>query len=393
MKKANLNQGITLIALVITIIVLLILAGVSISMVTGDNGIAQKALDAKEKTNEANADEEQKLQDAVDYIDSKVSGSTGDSLAVGTVVTGSNRTLTGGDATYKNPIIPVGFKAVNDGASWTISDGVISGWNDGLVIEDEEENQFVWVPVDGTNVPYSKWCYDSNGYGLTYTDVTGDDVVSGVTETDQITKYGGFWIGRYEAGRSDVDTATTTTNNITSGVELLIQKGAQPWNLISYTNAKTVAEAYVSNSNVKSGLVTGTQWDSAMKWIENAGYDVTTDSTSWGNYYNNTSVAGTGRYSTSTSNSHIWTSGAFSKTGNSTLFTGTGLYEDSKAKNIYDLAGNMWEWTAEQYSGDFVDRGGGAYHGGGDFPAGFRTYGSSSATRYLVGFRVVLYVM
>ena len=69
MKK---QRGITLIALVITIIVLLILAGVSISMVVGENGIVSKATDAKEKTQSANDDEEKKMQDATDYIDEYV---------------------------------------------------------------------------------------------------------------------------------------------------------------------------------------------------------------------------------------------------------------------------------------------------------------------------------
>ena len=78
MKK---QRGITLIALVITIIVLLILAGVSISMVVGENGIVSKATDAKEKTQSANDDEEKKMQDATDYIDEYVSGESKISFA------------------------------------------------------------------------------------------------------------------------------------------------------------------------------------------------------------------------------------------------------------------------------------------------------------------------
>ena len=308
--------------------------------------------------------------------------------AVVTEVTGSNRTLTGGQATYKNPIIPAGFEPVDYGASWTISGDEITGWNDGLVIEDEKGNQFVWVPIDGTNVPYAKWCTTS----ISYTKTTGDDLPIGITETNQITKYGGFWIGRYEAGRSDVDTATTATNNVSSGVELLIREGAQPWNLISYTNAKKVAESYVNNINVKSGLVTGTQWDSVAKWVENAGYDVSSNSTSWGNYYTNTSVAVTGRYSTSRSNTHVWQTGTFSKSGNKALFTGTGIYETAKSNNIYDLAGNMYEWTAEQYSNNFIVRAGSGDYGSTD-PVAFRDSVGASYTHYVLGFRVVLYVM
>ncbi len=71
------EKGITLVALVVTIIVLLILAGVSISMISGDDGIVEKASQASEKTKEATADEEQKMKDTVDYIDSKVQGNNG----------------------------------------------------------------------------------------------------------------------------------------------------------------------------------------------------------------------------------------------------------------------------------------------------------------------------
>lgn len=359
MRKEKSSKGITLIALVITIIVLLILAGVSISMISGDEGIVKKASEAKEKTNLAKEEEEKNIQDVTEYIDSQISGDTVDNLPVGIEVTGTNRTLTGGTPTYKNPIIPVGFKAVNDGASWEISGNVILGWNDGLVIEDENENQFVWVPVDGTNVPYEKWCNNSNGYGITYEDVEDDEIVSGVIENAQITKYGGFWIGRYEAGRSDVDSSTEATNNVSTGVDLLIQRGAQPWNSISYTNAKIVAESYVNNNNVKSGLVTGTQWDTVMKWIENAGYDVTNNSTDFGNYFNNTNIKGNGRYSNSyDATSMLWQIGNFLKEENSELIIGTGLDEISNTKNIYDLAGNLYEWNTESCFNYYIFRGG-----------------------------------
>ena len=62
LKKAN--KGITLIALVITIIVLLILAGVSIATLTGDNGILTKAQTAKEKNDAAEKEETAKLSQA-----------------------------------------------------------------------------------------------------------------------------------------------------------------------------------------------------------------------------------------------------------------------------------------------------------------------------------------
>ena len=79
MKKCSKksNGGITLIALVITIIVLLILAGVSISMLTGDNGIITQAQKAKEKTEEAKIREEQQLESLLNKITSEVPSEEG----------------------------------------------------------------------------------------------------------------------------------------------------------------------------------------------------------------------------------------------------------------------------------------------------------------------------
>ena len=97
----------------------------------------------------------------------------------------TNSTVNGEIATYMDPIIPVGFKAINDGTVWP------TDWDKGLVIEDESGNQFVWVPVNGTTVQYVKWGIDST------TDAFPTDISN---ETSQITKYGGFYIARYEAG-------------------------------------------------------------------------------------------------------------------------------------------------------------------------------------------------
>ena len=393
MRITKTNQGITLIALVITIIVLLILAGVSISAVIGENGIATKAKEAKEATELAKEEEERVLMEMEQYINSEFL----EPISTDTTITEFNRTLTGEKSTFKNPIIPVGFKAVNDGASWDIiSKDEIAGWNNGLVIEDENENQFVWVPVDGTDVSYAKWCLAQ--WSLPYNEATGDDLPKGIDETRQISKYGGFWIARFETGRSDIDNVTIATNDVATGVDVLINKGAQPWTFITYTNAKKVAESYINNKNVKSGLVTGTQWDTTMKWIENAGYDVDEDCTDWGNYRSNANVKGNGKYSTSTSKSEqIWKTGSFDKSVNAFMYTGTGLYEEGKAKNIYGLAGNVVEWSAEQYDSaewgeNFVIRGGDAMFVASD-PACFRTYNSEDYYSYGLGFRIVLYVM
>ena len=366
----KINKEIIVRCIVIALIIFLICIGVGIVIVNRNNGIIKKEQPVVINTGEADKE-----------------------LSVGTQVIEKNRTLSGKKATYKNPIIPVGFKAVEDGASWKILGDEIEGWNDGLVIEDEKGNQFVWVPVDNENVTYNKWCYDNNGFGIKYTETSGDELPEGVDENNQINIYGGFWIGRFEAGRNDIDMATGDTNDVSKDVELVIKKGTQPWNLITYNNAKIVAEEYIDNENVKSGLVTGTQWDTTMKWIENAGYDVITDSVEWGNYYNNEDVSVIGRYSNSPSNSQLWQTGEFRKEKSGVVFTGTGLYEGAKVKNIYDLAGNLWEWTTEKCFSHLAYRGGFAGDYSNSFPAGFRGSNNKDVAFCGIGFRVLLYLM
>lgn len=162
------------------------------------------------------------------------------------------------------------------------SDGkTVQGWNDGLVIEDGEGNQFVWVPVDGTNVKYEKWLGNKNYQITEISQVSDDTLPNGIDENDQITKYGGFYIGRYEAGipksmTEAINTASKDARNV-SGIPI-VAKNQVPWDFIDYTTSKTNAENMYTGSNLKSGLLTGKMWDTTMKWLENTGVNVQTDS-------------------------------------------------------------------------------------------------------------------
>ena len=145
------EQGITLIALVITIIVLLILAGVSIAMLTGQNGILTQAQKTKEETEHARINEEETLDDYNKKIN--------EALGIPTPPEKDDEgyfketsTINGGEGTAMNPTIPAGFKTIDEnGAVW--GDGTSApeetSVNNGLVIEDKSGNQFVWVPVTG----------------------------------------------------------------------------------------------------------------------------------------------------------------------------------------------------------------------------------------------------
>jgi len=224
--------------------------------------------------------------------------------------------------------------------------------NDGLVITDRDGNEFVWVPctlgTGTTNQPkYQKW---TSGYTTTTNDTLPTKVTNewGENELTQIEKYGGFYVARYEAGIPDnlttaLGTASSVARNV-AGVPVS-KKDCVPWNYISYTTAKANAESMYSSASVQSGLITGTQWDTICKLIENAGYNVQANSTAWGNYYG---APVTGINSYSSDNGATWgieSNATKSTTARWLLKTGHTNY--TKVKNIYDIAGNLGEWTSE----------------------------------------------
>ena len=456
MKTKN-ESAITLIALVITIIILLILAGVSISMVIGQTGIFNKAQIAKESTqlstakeiirievleNEAHksandsrakSDEEllnpikEKLEKegytinedntitigekTINIPEEIASISTGGNGGSGGTIAGKedkskNRTLAGTQTgySYKNPVIPQGFKAVDEGsATWTYVDETqteVTGWNNGLIIQDEIGNQFVWVPVNGTSVPYAKWCE----LGKSYTNCSDDkSAIPVANEETQIETFHGFYVARYEAGLTTETTSqSANTNNNTSTIAVS-KRGAKIWNYIDYNNANTAAQAMINNNEIygnnKSGLVTGTQWDTIMKWYQNENIKVDTTQ-NWGTYKNLT-YSGNGKYFKYTTSGvdASWSEGAFTRTENSNsnsypyYYHASGLNKNGIKKNIADLGGNVWEWTAESYStSERINRGGNADDNSTSSPASYRFPYVEGIAYYDLGFRVSLYI-
>ena len=143
----------------------------------------------------------------------------------------------------------------------------------------------------------------------------------------------------------------------------------------------------ICESNVQSGLVTGKMWDRTMKWLEDATYNVQTDSTVWGNYYD-APVTGITEYSTDYGGT--WTTVGVTTKGTSIdWLLKTGHTDYTKRKNIYDLAGNLWEWTNEIYGTTSVLRGGGFDYSGTFAPGVCRSFYSATDD---VGFRVCLYI-
>ena len=188
-----------------------------------------------------------------------------------------------------------------------------------------------------------------------------------------VEKYGGFYIGRYETGNINQDTP-------------VIQKGntnisSQTW----YNMYKRCKNIKGANTNVETGMIWGNQWDRTLMWLIETGSktkeQIADDSTSWGNYYNATFEYVNSSGSTATKNE-----------GSSTRIP-TGSAEYTKANNIYDLAGNVRDWTMEAYSTNYrVCRGGYYSNVGGNYPAGFRSYDYPTVSNFYSGCRSALYI-
>ena len=326
------NKGITLIALVITIIVLLILAGVSIAMLTGQNGILTQAQNAKNRTEEAQGEEENKLNEYNNIINNYVNGGTttggdeeesGEQAVVGEKVTGGNKPYTNNGTA----IIPEGFAIVPG----------LDNVEEGLVISDVANdtentgNQFVWVPVENFS-EFKRYDFQHNQELSTdFTEESGDGTSTGTEAQDMyksVNDNKGFYIGRYEAGKDKTDATKAVS-----------QKGVNVYNDIKWGSMTDETGGAVEkarnfdtqsgHTNVTSTLVYGVQWDAVMRWISK--------DDSLKGYLTNSS--GKGNYS-------------------GDLNTITGSNDNYQMKHIYDLAGNVYEWTMEAHSPGYrVSRG------------------------------------
>ena len=422
--KTKGNKGITLIALVITIIVLLILAGVTIAALSGDNGILKRATKAKEQTNQKNDEETEKIGGYESTIDQYVDGNGGGSGSGGS---GGGTNFSNVNAADSNPA----------GAVPANSTVVEADANKGIVIKDSNNNEWVWIEVPKTTV-FSGLTIDTTNT-LTeqnYTDIKNkliayagvyrngsasqtrsdwtDEYYSGCgMSSDEYTAayqkmlksvytYGGFWIGRYEAGIEGTTTETTNARTSSSGrisietsPKAISQKDAIPYNWVYCSEAQALAKEMTPNSNYTSSLMFGIQWDLVCKYLEVKGKlaiaDINSNSTSWGNYSNVERTINSDKAKQGSS----WTSITGTKPASSVLLT-TGASDETNKMNIYDFAGNEYEWTLEHATSSSHDpcasRGGGYSYAGSSNPASFRINYSTTIAVSLIGFRSALYV-
>ena len=345
-------------------------------MLTGENGILTQAQRAKNETEEARIEEENTLTTYEDYINN----ATNDTAMVGEIVTGGNKQY----SNHGTAVIPEGFMIV-PGLD-DVSEGLVISDNASDTEEGDtlvaEGNQFVWVPVpvfeefkrEHFGTQSQKWWS-----GTFVTDKMSESniyepIADGIANTTEVEKMyksvkdnKGFYIGRYEAGK---DAKNET--------KVVSKKNADVYNFIGWSNSEDMNietggavekarnfDIESGHTNVTSTLPYGVQWDGIMRWLSKGTEEERrwlTDSSGKGNYNTNAPIK-------------------------------TGSVSEYQMKHIYDLAGNVDEWTMEVLSTTTrVSRGGYYLNSGKDFPCSLRSYGSPVNEYRTLGFRIAFYL-
>ncbi len=384
------EKGITLIALVITIVILIILATVTLNVVLGEGGLIDRAQEEKQLTEQAQTQEQEELKGAEEYKNGVLAGTgttnpPGEKSEVEQAIENKTKyidTTPITDDLDNTVYIPGGFHLATDSGTKV---------EEGIVIEDDNGNQFVWIPTgtynvttevdkDGTQdgkltneLTRRQWA--GKNVEAEPTPVNGDSVINSyyygegdsrsvaygeidafLASAKPVSEggHGGFYIGRYEQG---------TGNVCKAGVDAYVS--------VTRDQAKAKAEAmYSSNGEIKatSQLISSYAWDTALNFIcqtNEKGYLLATTTNS---LYGNIGTGSSGK-------------------------TQTGGYEEDCYSNIYDFLGNCLEWTTESssiYNYPCVARGG-SYHYSGHYVASRGSYGTSHSYTD-ISFRSQLYV-
>lgn len=439
MNKIKSTKGITLISLVITIIILIILAGVVINLSLGENGLFGRAKEARDKYLASAEDEQRELDElykqlGIENLPENTKENPqeiGKEVALkdgwGTQTVKYTNTKNGLEVKNLTKVATVYAVSVGNGDTVPVPKDfyyVGGTLKNGVIISDNEQdkydgttdktahayrknlqgNQFVWIPCN----------INSYNFVTTYTKNTnanyGYEQIPG--EIAQIEKYGGFYVGRYEAGicmPTGTNNSGITTANILDGTNAsswecsefttttgkpVVQAGAIPWYHANHSTASNVAEnMYKGNSYVTSGLMTGTMWDQMIAKIGDG------NTTTSGNYNKSAYTVDSGIYHTTagSSGTGAWSTTSAPKTNGTDWLVESGMLDEYARYHIYDTAGNLWEWV-EQVASDsspnvaFTLRGGSFCDNSSSNPASYRHYYYDSLASTAYGFRVALYL-
>ena len=378
-KKQN-EKGITLIALVITIIVLIILAGVAISMLSGDNGILRRATDASEKTDLAGKSENSTLGSYEDVI-AEATGNVPLVTDVTQLTEPVAQKTKYQDANGDIAVIPRGFK-VSSVAKQGDTDPGEQTIKTGLVVIAPDGSEFVWVPVENVNEMYGT---DASGNKLgklyDFTDANSDNNTAyNWREEDGVMS----WLANSGSGsyrEPDVLESTTSGDKSTTALNLLksivgiqgevgtdddemintwkkqLQKEFNEMiESVSKNKGFYVARYETSLNNGVAQSVKGEKSATAAKDSANTWYGLYQKEKEYSEKNGIESLVGsTMIWGSQYDQMLIWMQGNEINVINSTPITGasknpsrtTGTAETDKLNNVYDLLGNSWEWTLE----------------------------------------------
>ena len=368
--------------------------------VMGDNSIFKKAQEAKDKTDQAIKDEKEYFNYIENTINEYVNGNSGESnpgskVDVSTITDKVDKNTPAEDS-LGNPItIPEGFKVVpdgQDGVEYTYTGDKKPTVQDGIVIADDENNQFVWIPVGSiknkdnttTTIQLARYTFDItinpdsyeilggtgaiettktdgtgltdegvelNGGGYEYLEEVSTSTTYGNTKAKNIEEFktkakanGGYYLARFEASKG-------TDNKVKS-------KSAAVWNNITQPEAAAKAREMYTSTSFESDLVNSYAWDTAIVFIQ--------------------TYSGDNDYSKQNSKN--------------TSLANTGVNND-KVCNIYDMASNAMECTTETCTnadGSCTFRGG--YHLFSGYCTAGRYLGATFSGSVDISFRPLLYV-
>ena len=419
------HSGVSLIALVVTLVILVILSGVTITTIVGDNSLISKSQETVNTMDKEVESEQEEINTLIDELDDIVY----ENGSGGTDTGGNIDPETGWDLNKVTKVksddnvivpVPIGFTKSTISDEGSVSTGfVIKQGNDGSLTSGI--NEFVWVPVDnpsemfgidedgnslgklydfGTssspkNPPTARnWTESSNGImswietsgdsnfrePTIITDFDGNDAtddssyfiseIGNINGTkfkeslqiefeemrESVETYGGFYIGRYETGNL-------------SKTKAVVQKNNEDINYKNWYEMYNKCKRIADWTEGTSSMIWGCQWDATLKWfLDSDDPEVVksvTDGTNKGNYYQT----------------------------NGNVPIPTGSNENYCINQIYDMAGNLWEWTIEGFDKTYrVNRGGNYRTTGEERPTSNRYSNGPYNSLESFGCRATLYI-
>ena len=349
------TQGITLIALVVTIVVLLILAGITISLVFSENGIIAKAQEAANKTKEATINEQTQMNEIADYMENMLNGIGGSGTTPEEPELPSDGSFSE-DKGVNTPNLGEGMTPIkwdetaNEGAGdWVETDGSNPEWYD---YENKEwanaktadGSMWVWIPRFAYSITSGYHSSSTGTIAVEFMKGTRNETTSGRTSFNNASGQGnwnihpafnygqtvsGIWVAKFEASQSNASSSSAGSSGV-----IKVQPGVQSWRGISVNDIYNKCKSY--NSTLNSHMMKNDEWG-AVAYLSKSKYGKETEEV----WINNSSSFITGSAGNSAS--------ASQNTGTTTDYTSTQGVKASTTGNVYgvyDMSGGAWEYVA-----------------------------------------------